>query len=157
MSTLIVYASKYGGTAKIAEILSEEIKSDVDLRELKTPKNINFDDYDNILIGTPIYAGRARKAIRKFCKNNLEALLTKNVGIFINCWFHDKLEEYIQNSFPAELVEEAKIVYAGIESDPSEMSWLDRLVVKTVAKRQESVSDIKYENLQKLARDSTAQ
>ena len=152
MKTLIVYSSKYGGTEKIAKILRAEITTAVDTIDLSSSIDIDLDNYENIYIGTPIYAGRARKNIRKFCKNNLSKLQVKNTGIFINCWYKEKLDEYIQNSFQTELIENAEIIYAGIDSNPSEMSWLDRMVVKVVAKMKEAVSDIKHENLRQLVR-----
>ncbi|MCF7885059.1 MAG: flavodoxin domain-containing protein [Candidatus Marinimicrobia bacterium] len=151
MKTLIVYASKYGGTGDIAKVLKSKINEDVDLINLKSKSEINLNDYTTVLIGTSIYRGKARQTVINFCAENLDKLLEKNTGIFISCWFDDKIEEYIQSSFPDKLIENSKIVYAGILADPSEMSFLDRVIVKTVAKMKKSVSHIKENNLEQLA------
>lgn len=150
MDTLVVYSSKYGGTEKIAEILVEELSGDADLINLSQKGDIYLLDYSNVLIGTPIYKGKARKEVIDFCQKNLDILLKKNMGIFISCWFEDKFDTYIQKSFPPDLMKQAKIVHAGIEVDPSAMSLLDRFIVKTVAKMKQPVSNIKHENLQQL-------
>jgi menaquinone-dependent protoporphyrinogen oxidase len=150
MDTLVLYSSKYGGTEKIAEILVEEMSREADLINLSRQKEIHLLDYSNIFIGTPIYKGKARKDVMDFCQKNLDILLKKNLGIFISCWFEDKFDKYIQDSFPPALVKQAKIVHAGIEADPSAMSILDRFIVKTVAKMKKPVSNIKRENMKEL-------
>jgi len=151
MKTLIVFSSKYGGTEKIAQSLMEMLNEDVDLVSLADQSDIQIAGYDNIIIGTPIYAGKARQEVRKFCKNNQNTLLNKNTGIFISCWFSEKVDEYIKDSFPAPLVENSKIVYGGIDANPSEMSFIDKMAVKFIAKIKQPVSDIKKKNLKKLA------
>lgn len=150
MKTLIVFSSKYGGTAQMAEELSKMISTSVEVRDLAKNPDPELDEYGAILIGTSIYAGRARKDVRKFCDQNLAKLLHKKTGIFISCWFEDKLDEYIEKSFPAKLVEHSRIVPAGIIVNPSEMSILDRFVVKTIAKIKEPVTQIKQDNLKEL-------
>ena len=151
MKTLIVYSSKYGGTGQLAQELSKKIANSVDIDNLADNKAPELDQYDAILIGTSVYAGRARKAVRKFCEKNLSILLKKKTGIFISCWFEDNLDNYVEKSFPDQLVKQSKIVSAGIIADPSEMSILDRFVVKTIAKLKEPVAKIKHDNLEELA------
>lgn len=151
MKTLIIYSSKYGGTEKLANIVKENLSGGAEIVDISEQESVDLQKYNGILIGTSIYAGKARKDIINFCIKNLEELLDKKTGIFISCWFEDKLNEYIKVSFPAELIENAEVVHAGIIADPSNMSFLDKLIVKKVAKMKQPVVNIKDDNIKKLA------
>jgi flavodoxin len=70
MKVLIVYESKYGNTKKVAELISEGIKSGGE-HEISI-ENVNDIDlskdeiYDLILIGSPNHMGGPTKTIKKF-------------------------------------------------------------------------------------------
>jgi len=103
----IVYYSRTGSTRYVAKLLEEKIKNkkvDVDLieiehvnkpgffkagktsvKQLELPiKNTNFDmkEYDFIVTGTPIWAGRPAPFVKTFM-NKAENINSKNASIFL--------------------------------------------------------------------------
>lgn len=82
MSTLIVYATKYGFTKTCAEILAKKLGENVDIYDLSS----NLPDlmkYDKVIIGGSIYAGKIRKPVMRFCSDNLNTLKGKKLGFYI--------------------------------------------------------------------------
>lgn len=58
----MAYASKMGGTAGIAEVIADELRScgiSVDLRQANSVRII--EGYDGVVLGSAVYAGRWRK------------------------------------------------------------------------------------------------
>lgn len=86
MNTLIVYSSKYGCTEQCAKILSEELKGEADLINLKNVKDINISKYDTVIIGGSIYIGKIQKEVAGFCAKNLDILKEKKLDyLFVVC------------------------------------------------------------------------
>lgn len=96
MKTLVVYYSRTGTTKKVAEVLAEELKADIEelidqdsrqgamgylrsgreamkrtLAQIDPLKN-NPKDYDLVIVGTPVWAGTMTSAVRTFLENNKE-------------------------------------------------------------------------------------
>ena len=63
MSTLIVYASKYGCTEKCVKLMSKKLNDKVDLINLKNINDIDLSKYDKVIIGGSIYIGRIQKEV----------------------------------------------------------------------------------------------
>lgn len=101
MSTLVLYYSKTGNTETVAREISKAVNGELKKIELKKDisfmgaaftavfglkgkiKSMDFNvkDYDNIFIGTPVWAGKTSTPINTFLS---EADLTgKNVFIFV--------------------------------------------------------------------------
>lgn len=108
MKTAVVYYSLNGNTDMIAKHIAEKIGADT-LRiypvkaypdkgvkkflwggksaamkeepELMSYE-INIDEYDRIVIGTPVWAGTFTPPIRSFVKENREALKNKELAVF---------------------------------------------------------------------------
>ena len=101
MKNLVVYYSKSGNTETVAKEISNVVNGDIKKIELKKEigfmgaafsaffklkskiksMNLNLMDYDNIFIGTPVWAGKTSSPINTFLS---EAKLTgKNVFVFI--------------------------------------------------------------------------
>ncbi|MEW8957153.1 flavodoxin domain-containing protein, partial [Clostridium sp.] len=83
MKTLIVYASKHGCAEKCALRLSEKLKESTDIFNIKDKKNIDFDNYNKIIIGGSIYIGNIQKEVKRFCLDNIEILKNKKIGFYI--------------------------------------------------------------------------
>lgn len=69
MNILIVYETKYGNTKKAAETIGESIKEegiDVNVLKVNDVDRETLKDYKTFVIGSPTYAGRPAKSIRKF-------------------------------------------------------------------------------------------
>jgi len=80
---LIVYGTRYGATAQIAERISETLLErgvDVDLFEAgRAPDPA---PYSAVVIGSAVYIGRWRREVSRFLKSNEKALSEKPVFLF---------------------------------------------------------------------------
>lgn len=160
LKTLIVYATKYGCTEKCAGALAEKVFGDVALYNVKEDEWIPaLGTFDNIIIGGSIYEGRIQKEIRKFCADNLDALLEKHIGLFV-CGMQsgDKADQELFVSFPKELVEQADVMeFVGGEIHLDRMNFLDKFILKMVSKQPdtafpfEDMSTISDNKLEKIA------
>lgn len=135
MDTLIVYASKHGTAERCASILSRKLTGKVDLYKLKSRTVPDLAQYNKIVIGGSIYAGRIQKEVREFCSSNLNILKSKNLGLFICCAFKNNAEAQLNSSFPQELLNSAatKECFGG-EMRFSDMNFAEKLLTKMVSK-----------------------
>lgn len=140
MKNLIVYSSKHGGAEKIAREISSLLNGESTLYNLKEKRNINLDEYQNIILGGSIYAGQLRKDLISFSENNLQKLLQKNTALFICCMRTGEIaQEQIKNNFPEELYNHSEIKAAlGGEYNFDKLNFLEKMVVKKVAGVKES-------------------
>lgn len=135
MSTLIVYASKYGTTAKCAALLEQKFTSPVTVVNLDQDPVPDLSPYEKIIIGGSVYYGQIRKPCVRFCKDHLETLLQKKVGVYICCGSPEQVDQFVRGSLPAQLTDHAhKISCFGGELNTDKMSWFDRFVASMVSK-----------------------
>jgi menaquinone-dependent protoporphyrinogen oxidase len=153
MKTLIVYASKYGTTRKCAEKLAKQLQNQVDLWDLKTGMPIDLSEYYRIVIGGPIYAGKIRKRVRDFVSQHQAYLLQKELGLFICCLDESEVANQQYNSaYPEELRKHAKAsgLFGG-EVIMEQMNFLERSIMKMIAKDKVNVSKINEEAIANFA------
>lgn len=140
MKTLIAYGTKHGRTEKWAKRLAEYIKGEVEVVNLKNCKNINVDDFDKVVIGSAIYAGRIRKEVKRFARQNLTKLLDKKVGLFICCMSPDNTVDSVEDTFPEELIKNAvKLSTFAGEFNISSLNFFEKMIVKLVTANSEIV------------------
>lgn len=152
MKTLIIYATKYGCTEKCANILAKELGNDVKLVNIKFESNVDVTDYDTVIIGGSVYIGKIQKEISEFCKNNINKLKEKNIGLFICAMQEEMIETEINQNFLPELLIKAKsIKHFGGEFLLDKMGLMDKIIVKKVAKVTTNKSNILTENIKKFA------
>lgn len=155
MSTLIVYASKYGCTEKCVKLMSKKLNDKVDLINLKNIKDIDLLKYDKVIIGGSIYIGRIQKEVTEFCSKNLDKLKEKRIGLFI-CGMQDEdiIKTELNQNFPSELLEiaEAKGHFGG-EFIFDKMNFMEKLIVKKVSKVTSNKSNILEDNIHKFAQE----
>ena len=110
MKTAIVYYSMSGNTAYVADMLKEQLESDAELIEIKPvkafpdrgfkkflwggksavmaqkpklqPYTFDAEKYDQIIIGSPVWASRIAPPIRTFIEENKSVLRTKSISAF---------------------------------------------------------------------------
>lgn len=138
MSVLIVYASKYGSAQKCAESLAEKLKGNVDLVDIQKENVPALSNYHQVIVGGSIRFGRIQKQITEFLSQNIQALKTKKLGLFICCGFADNAPQHMQNVFPKDLLEAATVKECfGGEMDIHRLKFMDKLVAKMVTKMSE--------------------
>ncbi len=153
MKTTIIYTTSHGCTEKAVKELSEKLTGEVlsiDLRQNPSP---SIADSDRVIIGGSIHAGQIQKRVRDFCAANMEALENKEIGLFICCMYEPEVaREQIKNAFPEELHQMAKTeaIFGG-EFNFEKMNFIERMLVKKIAKVNESVSKIDHNSIDRFA------
>lgn len=153
MNTLIAYGTKYGCAEKCAMELSKELNHKVDLVNLKNRNKIDLSKYDNVIIGGSAYVGKIQKEVTDFINNNINELINKEIGLFI-CGMQEgeAMEKEIADNFPTELIKKAKSVKNfGGEFTIKKMNFMEKTIVKKIAKITSDKSDIHHDNIKKLA------
>lgn len=80
---LVTYASKYGATAEIAEVIGAELQRaglGVDIDPVDRVKQLR--PYKAVILGSAVYMGRWRKEAVKFLKANEQKLAERLVWLF---------------------------------------------------------------------------
>lgn len=152
MKNLIIYSSKHGFTKKCAEMLKEGLKDGGDLINLKENQKIDLDNYQVIILGSSVYAGNIQKDMKDFIEKNHDALMEKNTGLF-TCNMHkgQEAEEQLKKVYPLNLVEKSFMVtFFGGSFDFKKMNFIEKQIVKKIAKVSESVETIEVENIRKM-------
>ena len=80
---LVAYATKYGGTAEIAEEIGQALRR-AGLRTdvLPTHRVSELSAYQAVVLGSAVYMGRWRKEAAKFLKANEQVLSQQRVWLF---------------------------------------------------------------------------
>ncbi len=139
MNTLIVYTTKYGATAENAAKLKKLLHGGVVLADLKKEKAPELSKFDRVIVGGPAYVGRVGKEILAFCNTNMQALLSKQIGLFICNIQKDGLAE-LEAAFPKELTSAAKAKAAfGGRLEFDRLTLPDRLVTKMIGKMDKTM------------------
>lgn len=147
MKGILIYLSKHGTTEKVAQQMQKLLGNEFLLLNLKRTKLPELSQYDTIVIGGSIHAGSIQKEVRLFCKNNLTLLLQKRIGLFLSCMYEDELAKQQFNvAFPPSLIEHAKATaITGGEFLFSEMSWIEKVIVRKIVGVKENQSKIDSE------------
>ena len=145
MKTAIIYMSKHGTTKKVAKILKGKMNDQqIELINLKKQKTPDITDYNKIILGGSIHVGMIQKKIRKFCENNLELLINKEIALFLICMKRgEERNEQFKNAFPEKLrkMSIANVLLGG-EFVFENMNFLEKAIVKKVAGTNSSISNL---------------
>jgi menaquinone-dependent protoporphyrinogen oxidase len=149
MKTLIVFASKHGCAGKAADKLGEAFGEGTKVSEIRNITKIDLTDFDRIIVGGSIRAGRIQRDVKKFTQKYLTQLLEKKLGLFICCMEEgERAEKEFAAAFPKQLIEHATAKgFFGGEFDFEKMNFVERLIVKEVAHITESVFNFKEDNV----------
>ncbi|MDR0748082.1 MAG: flavodoxin domain-containing protein [Tannerellaceae bacterium] len=154
MKIAIIYISKYGTTAKVAQMIAGRlISNQVSIIDLKKDRHPDFHSYDGIILGTSIYAGNSSKMMQRFCKQNFETLMQKRLALFVCGMEQDsaKQQQELANAYPQMLYQHAaSTCFVGGEFQFEKMNFFERAIIKRIAKTDKSVSQIKEDGIEKL-------
>ena len=81
--TLVLYASKDGSTAQIAEAIAAELRQadvDVDLADVAFAPPLG--SYRTVILGSAVYMARWRPEARRFVKRHIKELAERDVWLF---------------------------------------------------------------------------
>lgn len=152
MKSIIIYASKHGCAEKAANLLYDELSGIKEIVNIKENSQINISNFDTVIIGGSIYGGNIQKEIKKFIDKNLSVLLDKKIGLFLCCGMEKDYKKQLENSFPKELLNHVTVDgYFGYEFNIDKMGFVEKSLVKLIAKDKVGDSKISNENIQKFA------
>jgi len=154
MKTLIVFATGNGATEKCANLLAEKVTAEKEIVNLKKGFPTNVADYDTIVIGGSILAGKIQGVVRKFFNLNRETLMKKRVGLFICCMAEEEAErdKYFTTSFPQDLRDHAFAKgFFGGEVIFSGLNLLSRFIMKKITKTDQDIHKINQDTIARFA------
>jgi menaquinone-dependent protoporphyrinogen oxidase len=156
MNTAIIYASKHGTTAEVAQKITAQISTEtVGVFNLKTDKHIDLEKFEIVILGTAIYADMPLQAMKKFCATQSDVLLKKRLGLFV-CGMEpngEKQQTEIANAFPQSLREKAVAsAFLGGEFLFEKMNFFEKMIIRKIAKTAKSVSAIKEDGIKEFVR-----
>jgi menaquinone-dependent protoporphyrinogen oxidase len=141
MKLLVTYASKYGSTAEIAEVIGKELrKRDYEV-EVKPADQVDRpESYDGFVIGSGVYAGSWMKPAAKFLQSNQELLAARPVWLFssgptgqgdpnelMDGWtFPENLEKVRQAIKPKDVI----LFHGNLDLD--KLNFAEKMIVKSV-------------------------
>ena len=147
MKVAILYVSKYGTTEKVACLIADKLKetNNVELFSLNKNPNQDISGFECVILGTPIYAGKASSKMKAFCKKNEPVLLQKKIGLFVCGMYPDKenQEKELKEAYPEALQQKAEAaVFLGGAFIFEQMNYFERMIIKQIAKTTTSVERI---------------
>lgn len=142
MRTLIAYWTRHGTTLRYAEALARALPEEVTLADLRREPAIDISPFGTVIVGGAVYFGHVGAALREFCLANIEELKQKRLGLFICCGQEgDVAQRQLHTAYPLELLDAARAKAAfGGELDLATMNYIERLIVRLVAKMGKSAS-----------------
>ncbi|HRX31551.1 MAG: flavodoxin [Bacteroidales bacterium] len=142
MKTAIVYDTSHGTTEKVANMIAS-FNSSIEIFNLKENKNVNMDEFDQVIIGGSIHVGKIRRRVKEFCLKNLDKLLQKRVGLYLCAMNEPEYENELKLAFPEELRNHAVIKkVVGGEFLFDRMNFLERFIVKKISGINETTSKL---------------
>lgn len=153
-NTLIVYASEHGTVEKCARELLHQIDGKVDLCDLNNRLLIpDLTKYDTIIIGGSIHSGEIQPVVKEFCINNLDILVGKKLGLFINCLYSgSKAQKQLDSAFPPLLNQKAIVRDCfGGEINELKLNYFERIVTKQMIEQGKMIVQLSKEKIASFA------
>lgn len=153
MKTLIAYSTTLGCTEQCASKLKADMGEGVEMVRISSRRRFNLQNYDTIIIGGSIHEGMIQRSVYRFCENNLDILLKKQVGLFVCCMDSEANEkELIKRAFPKSLVDHALASgFFGGELNIKKMNLLQKIMTRKAARLQEE-PDVDFQRILEFAR-----
>lgn len=138
MKNIIIYASLHGFTERCVETLKDKLTDNTTLYKAGSDNGKpNLQDYDNIIIGGPVYVGKIRPELVKFINENMDTLLEKSLFLF-TC-SGDMDDDYVKKSLPEEIYRKAlHKAHFGAELDYSKLGFIEGIIMRLMGKKEYS-------------------
>lgn len=135
MKTLILYATKHGTAKEIAGRIAERLPDSM-VCDLKSSDSPSVSQFDCVIIGSSIYAGAIHKEAKTFLTQNTDTLRDKRLGLFLSGMDASRETEFFNANFSQEILRAATAKsFLGGVFDPQKAGFMERLIMKAVAKQ----------------------
>ncbi len=151
MNTAIVYVSKHGTTEKTVREIQQGLgEANTQLFNLKSSSQIDFSQFDQVIVGGSIHAGMIQNRVKDFCNKNTVTLMEKRLGLFISCFYEGETAQMQLDKAYPEILKKHTISckVMGGEMLLEKMNFFEKLIVKKVAGITQTDSKIKHENIE---------
>ncbi|MXP67963.1 menaquinone-dependent protoporphyrinogen IX dehydrogenase [Pantoea sp. Aalb] len=161
MKTLIIYCSRNGQTRKIANFIASilEVQQSCNVIDLLKVNNINIDwtQYDRILIGVSIYYGHFNPILMKFITQYQNQLNERINGLFSVSLVARKTNNYIptNNSYIYKFLKKSPwrpdccAMFAGALCYPN-YCWFERIMIQCImritGRETDTSKEVEYTN-----------
>ncbi len=154
MKILIAYESKHGCTASCALKLKEKLGGTADLLDLKKASAPPAQDYDLVALGGSIHAGKIQRRVKKFVEAHTAWMTQRKFGLFLCCLDEGEgADKEFKEAFPEDLRNRAAALglFGGAVSF-EKMNFLEKAIMKKIAKTDKSFSKIREDNIDAFAK-----
>jgi menaquinone-dependent protoporphyrinogen oxidase len=80
---LVAYGSRYGSTAEVAEAVAVTLRESGVAAEAKPAREVrSLDDYDAVVLGTPLYLGALHRDVRALLEKHQTAVSRRPLAVF---------------------------------------------------------------------------
>lgn len=135
MNTIVIYASKHGAAENCVNLLKSRLRGNVKTINIMKESIPDIGEYDNVIIGGSIYAGKIQKEITEYTTKNINSLIHKRIGLFISCMSMENYEKQLVASFPKELYDVAVVKDSfGGGFNFKDMNFMEKMITKMVSK-----------------------
>ena len=133
---LVCYASRYGSTGEIAEVIAEELEKMGVTTELTRVEDLStIEGFHAVVMGSPLYMGKLLPEAREFVHKFRGPLNRLPLYVFVAGYtFRERLEEYLRSGEDAVdairlYVNPAETGYFAGRVDPDLVSSPDRAIL----------------------------
>lgn len=153
MKTVILYKTLHGCTAKCAGLLKDQLTGEVEIVELENAKKVDLNNFDAVIIGGSIHAGRIQKKVKQFCTDHADFLKGKKLGLYICCMEEgEKAVAQFDQAFAEDLRNHAAATgFFGGEFNFERMNFIQKALIKKIAHVEKSISKIRQESITEFA------
>lgn len=150
MKTLIAYTTKHGATKNTAHYIMELLGHDsIDIFNLHK-KRPNIDEYERIILGASVHAGKIQGRMKRFIRRNKNILTKKELGLYLCCMHTgETAQNQFDDNYPEFLRQHAKAcAIVGGSFNLDAMNIMERAIVKKVANIDNSVNRIDKDKIE---------
>ncbi|KUK21624.1 MULTISPECIES: flavodoxin domain-containing protein [Pseudothermotoga] len=153
VKVLVAYDTYTGTTEKCAKILAEKFK-EARIINLAKGYGVVLNEYDCVVVGSYVHAGKISKRVKKFCEKNIENLRGKKIGIFLCMLGEEKdFEEYVSRNFSSQFLDLVKAKdYFGGELNYERMNFVFRFILKLIVKNTKPKLGVREEKIENFAK-----
>ena len=153
MKTLVVYVSNRGYTRECAQQIAAIVGSGSIAVEVgREAAAHDIADYEAVILGAGIHAGRLSGKFRSWCAKHTQELLKTKLGLFICANDEANQEKLFEANYPPELLKHAMARgYLGGRIIMSDYNFIIKAILKRIAGSGDDVHLEKPDNVKALA------
>jgi menaquinone-dependent protoporphyrinogen oxidase len=144
LKSIIIYATKYGFTEKVALRIQKELGEECQISNILKDGATDLVDYDTVILGGSIYIGRVQKQLTEYISGHKNELLNKKIGLYL-CAGSPKEDDRItelRTAFSKELLDCAAAAdVLGYAFDFDKMGFFDKLIMKKIKGDANSIEE----------------